>query len=100
VIEVLLVYCAPRANIELLRDLHHVYHPFDEELGYDYDKVFTDELDYNNVHGKAYVNYRIDKEKGCVVIVRPDQYVSWVGDLEDLKDMEEFFGRILVPLRP
>jgi phenol 2-monooxygenase len=97
IIDVLLVHCAPRASIELLRDLHDVYHPFDEEFGYDYDKVFEDEVSYGGVDGKAYENYGVSKERGCVVIVRPDQYVSHILDLEDEKEIEAFFGGILVP---
>jgi len=97
VIDVLLVHCAPRASIEPLRDLHDVYQPFDEEFGYDYDKVFVDEVSYGGVDGKAYENYGVSKERGCVVIVRPDQYVSDICHLEDEKEIEGFFGGILVP---
>jgi len=74
-----------------------VYHPFDEEFGYDYDKVFVDEVSYGGVDGKAYENYGVSKERGCVVIVRPDQYVSDICHLEDEKEIEGFFGGILVP---
>lgn len=97
IIDVLLVHCALRDSIELLCDLHNIYHPFDEEFGYDYDKVFVDEVSYGGVDGKAYENYGVSKERGCVVIVRPDQYVSHILDLEDEKEIEAFFGGILVP---
>jgi phenol 2-monooxygenase (NADPH) len=96
VIEVLLIHAAARDKIELLRDLHDVYHPLDKEFGYDYDKVFADGKDYMETGGKAYLGYEIDKERGCVVIVRPDQYISWIGDLEDVKEIECFFGNILI----
>ena len=29
---------------------------------------------------------------GAAVIVRPDQYVSWIGAVDDYKNMEAFFA--------
>jgi phenol 2-monooxygenase len=98
-IELLLVHCAPRASVRLLEDLEDAYHPFYEELGYDYDRVFFDGVSSGEVEGKAYGTYKVQKEKGCVVIVRPDQFVSWIGELEDVEEMDKFFDDILVELR-
>ena len=95
-IEVLTIHSAPRQDIELL-DLHEVYHPYDSEKGWDYDKVFVDDISYHEGHGEAYKNYGVDKEKGCVVIARPDQYVGWIGELEDVHDMDRYFSQILIP---
>jgi phenol 2-monooxygenase (NADPH) len=33
--------------------------------------------------------------RGCVVIIRPDQDVSWIGDLEDDGDMKNFFSAFM-----
>lgn len=44
---------------------------------------FTDDESYHEGHGHAYSNYGIDPSVGCVVILRPDQYVSLVTDLSD-----------------
>lgn len=90
VFEVLTIHSAPRANIEL-HTLPEVFHPFDEEYGWDYSKVFVDDESYHEGHGQAYVNYGINKRTGCLVLVRPDQYVSWIGELEDLSDLDKFF---------
>lgn len=96
VIEVLTVHSAPRTKVELL-DLHEIFHPFDEKKGWDYNKVCVDDISYHEGHGEAYKNYGVDREKGCCVIVRPDQYVSWIGTLEDASEMDRYFSEFLVP---
>ena len=95
-IELLTIHSAPRQEVELL-DLHEIYHPNDPERGWDYDKVFVDDMSYHEGHGEAYRNYGVDKEKGCIVIARPDQYVGWIGELEDVHDMDRYFSEILIP---
>jgi phenol 2-monooxygenase len=95
VIEVLVLHSAPREKIELL-DLHEVYHPLDKKLGWDYDKVYVDGPSYYEGVGEAYKNYGVRKELGCVVVARPDQYVGWIGELEDGRDLETYFEGVLI----
>ncbi|KAI1173793.1 FAD binding domain-containing protein [Nemania sp. FL0916] len=83
IIDVLLIHSAKRADIEPLRDLHEVYHPFDEKLGWDYDKVFVDEESYHDGHGHAYKGYGVDKEEGAIVVVRPDGYTGLVASVQE-----------------
>lgn len=71
-IELLTIHSGPRTAIELLA-LPDILHPFDEKRGWDYDKVFVDDMSYHEGHGKAYAKYGIDRERGCLVVVRPDQ---------------------------
>ena len=96
IIEVLVLHSAPRQEIELL-DLHEIFHPFDEETGWDYNKVFVDDASYHEGHGEAYENYGVDQERGCMVIARPDQYVGWIGEVEDIGDVDHYFSQILIP---
>lgn len=96
VIEVLTIHSGPRIEIEL-GDLHPVFHPFDEKRGWDYEKVFVDDASYQEGHGEAYRNYGVDRERGCVVIVRPDQYVAWIGELEDVQGIDRYFSGFLIP---
>ena len=98
VIEVLMIHSAPRRETELL-DLHDLFHPFDERVGYDYGKVFVDDESYHEGHGEAYKGYGVDGERGCVVVVRPDQYVGWIGEVEDVADLGAYFDGILIPQR-
>ncbi|KAE8396098.1 FAD binding domain-containing protein [Aspergillus alliaceus] len=95
-IEVLTIHAGPRASLELL-DLPEAFHPYDEQMGWDYWKVFVDDQSYHEGHGQAYVNYGIDPSHGAAVIVRPDQYVSWVGEVDDYDDMARFFSGFMKP---
>ena len=38
----------------------------------------------------------INKVRGCVVIVRPDQHVAWIGGLEDVDSFEKYFASFLL----
>lgn len=96
VIEVLTVHASKRVETELLRDFPAVLHPFDARLGWDYHKVFVDDESYHEGFGDAYGNYGVDRATGCVVAVRPDQYVGWVGALEDFDGLEAYFKGCLV----
>jgi phenol 2-monooxygenase (NADPH) len=53
---------------------------------YDYDRVFADDTSYHQGHGEAYARYNISATHGCLVLVRPDQYVSWIGGLYGSRD--------------
>ncbi|KAF4771228.1 hypothetical protein N7455_011940 [Penicillium solitum] len=91
VIEVLTVHSGPRTSIELL-DLPEPFHPHHGDMGWDYWKVYSDEESYHEGHGQAYANYGIDPSRGASVIIRPDQYVSWVGEVDDYGQMAHFFA--------
>ncbi|GAM41330.1 hypothetical protein TCE0_042r14375 [Talaromyces pinophilus] len=95
-IEVLTVHAGPRTSLELL-DLPEAFHPYDKKEGWDYWKVFVDDQSYYEGHGQAYVNYGIDPSRGASVIIRPDQYVSWVGDMGDYDEMAKFFSGFMKP---
>ncbi|MCJ1441242.1 MAG: hypothetical protein MMC23_001728 [Stictis urceolatum] len=90
-IEVLVLHCGERTAVELA-DLHEVYRPFSETKGWDYNKIFVDAESYHEGFGDAYKGYGVDKANGCVVAVRPDQYVGWIGELEDWEDINVYFG--------
>ncbi|KAK4183381.1 putative monooxygenase [Podospora australis] len=96
VVEVLTIHSSPRTETELLRDFPEILHPFDKKTGWDYDKVFVDDVSYHEGYGDAYRNHGVDKERGCVVAVRPDQYVGWIGELEDFEALGRYFEGILV----
>ncbi|KAK3324784.1 phenol hydroxylase [Cercophora scortea] len=95
-VEVLTIHSAKRVDTELLRDFPDVLHPFDEDKGWDYNKVFVDDVSYHEGFGDAYKGYGVDPERGCVVAVRPDQYVGWVGELEDVEGLQKYFEGCLV----
>ncbi|KAI1431911.1 FAD binding domain-containing protein [Xylaria sp. CBS 124048] len=100
IIDVLMVHTANRGEIEILRDLHDVYHPFDSKLGWDYDKIFSDEESHHDGHGRAYEGYGVDPEKGALVVVRPDGYVGLVTSMEEdgREEVAKWFRGVLRPV--
>ena len=60
----------------------------------DYEKVYCSDLKA----GEDIFEMRgIDRERGCIVIVRPDQYVAHILPLTARSDLAAFFGRFLLP---
>ena len=55
-----------------------------------------DDWSYHQGHGHAYEKWGVDPEAGCVVALRPDMYVGWVGAVEDVRGLEGYFGGVLV----
>ena len=98
VIEVLTVHSAPRQGTTIF-DFPEVFRPWHERDGWDYWKIFVDDISYHEGHSQAYENYGIDPERGCAVILRPDQYVSWVGEVDDYESMDKFFRGFMVARR-
>lgn len=96
VIEILTIHYLERQKIELL-DLPDVLHPFEEGRGWDYEKVFVDAPSYHEGWGEAYRGYGVDAEMGCLVVLRPDQHVGFVGELGGYEEAERYFEGILLP---
>ena len=93
VIDVRAVLQQSRTSINI-SDLPEVLLPHKGVFGIqDYEKVFTDEESYNFGFGEIFKNRGINREQGCIVVVRPDQYVSTVLPLsnEAHGKMEAFF---------
>jgi phenol 2-monooxygenase len=98
IVDVLLVHAAPREKIELLQDLHPVFHPFDKKLGWDYGKVFVDGEAHHEGHGRAYERYGVDPDRGAIVAVRPDGYIGLVTALQGedgWKQLQTWFDGLL-----
>ncbi|KAF2278824.1 uncharacterized protein EI97DRAFT_413707 [Westerdykella ornata] len=97
-IAILTLHSSKRMETELQRDFPEVLHPFDAHTGWDYDSVFVDDESYHEGHGEAYKGYGVDKETGCVVITRPDQYVGFIGSLDEdgRAGVEEYFKGVFV----
>ncbi|MGC3940984.1 FAD-dependent monooxygenase [Roseobacter sp. EG26] len=78
--------------------LHPLLRPTKGALGLtDYEKVFCPGLGPQDIFDMR----RIDREKGAVLVVRPDQYVSMVAPVSHVEDIDSFFGHICpAQLRP
>ncbi|KAL4879954.1 FAD binding domain-containing protein [Aspergillus karnatakaensis] len=91
IIEAILIHPGPRTAINLL-ELPEIFHPFNDRLGWDYGKVFVDGNEYEDNCGNAYSEYGIDKQKGCLVLCRPDQHVAWIGGIEEVSSLDGYFS--------
>lgn len=89
VFEVLAIHSARRTDVTIF-DFPQVFRPYDETDGWDYDKIFVDDVSYHEGHGKIYEEFAVSPS-GCIIIVRPDQYVSYVGPLEKPEAVNSFF---------
>jgi phenol 2-monooxygenase len=96
-VEVLLIHTGSRTSVEPL-NMHEVYHSWDGALGWDLWKIFSDDAAEFEPCGSAYEKYGIDKKNGCLVILRPDQHVSFVGPLDQHMPVESFFARFMISL--
>lgn len=62
----------------------------------DYEKVFCPDLKSGN---DIFAMRGIDRQKGCIVVVRPDQYVAHILPLEAHEELAKFFARFMLPAR-
>lgn len=92
--EVLAIHNAKRTEVTIF-DFPEVFRPYDESDGWDYDKIFVDDVSYHEGHGKIYEEFGISSH-GCIVITRPDQYVSYVGSLDNPSAVNDFFANFMM----
>jgi len=60
----------------------------------DYEKVFCADLK----SGDDIFDMRdVDRNRGCIVVVRPDQYVANILPLNSREDLAGFFNGVLLP---
>ena len=60
----------------------------------DYEKMFCPDL---KSHNDIFDMRTIDRDRGCVVVVRPDQYVAHVLPLDGFADLSAFFDGFMLP---
>ena len=62
----------------------------------DYEKMFCPDPTAGDIFDRRGVS----RENGCIVVVRPDQYVSHLLPLDEHDALTNFFARILIDTRP
>ncbi|KAE8333485.1 FAD binding domain-containing protein [Aspergillus sergii] len=94
-IDVVTIHSAPVEDVQLF-DFPEALRPFDDNNGWEYDKIWGDEKCHWDLQcdGKAYEKWGVDRLKGAVVALRPDQYIGWIGDLEDVEGLSKYFEGI------
>ena len=106
-----LTYTRKGEDIDALIDLRAVFQQTFEELAYedmpsllkpkkgrlglqDHEKVFC--VDHKGA-GDIFDMRGIDRERGCMVVVRPDQYIAHVLPLDAYAELSAFFAGVLLP---
>jgi len=75
-------------------DMPPLLKPYTGKLGLqDHEKVFC--IDHKGV-GNFYDMRGIDREKGCMIVVRPDQYIAHVLPLDAYAELSNFFAGFLL----
>ena len=91
-IDPIVVHAAPRVSQDIFA-LPAIFRPFHPTRGWNYGKIFVDDTMLHDPQcGLAYENYGIDRARGCALIVRPDQHVAWIGEMDDYASMDKFFA--------
>jgi len=96
-VQVLTIHAAERTAVDVF-SFPEMLRPFDAATGWSYDCIFADAPSYHEGFGDAYGKYGVDRARGCVVVARPDQYVGYIGELEDVGEVEAYFESILLPV--
>jgi phenol 2-monooxygenase len=91
IIEILTIHTSNRNAIDAL-SLPNLFHPWSDNKGYHYWRIFARDNDSGD---DVYKAFGIDEEVGCLVVVRPDQHVAYIGDLWDLESVGKYFENIL-----
>src|SRR5262249_51942753 len=104
-------YSAKDADIDSVIDVHAVFQQGHRELAleavpslllprkgryglHDYEKMYCPDLKSGH---DIFTMRGIDRAAGCMVIVRPDQYVAQILPLDGYKQLASFFDGFMVP---
>ena len=78
-----------------LLDLPEIYHPWSKVYGWDYWKIYAQELPSHITADLIYEAYGISQERGAIFFVRPDQHLAQVVGLYDVGDVEGYFHTLI-----
>jgi len=94
VIDVRAVFQQPHRQLAI-EDMPALLLPRKGRYGlHDYEKMFCADIKGG---GDIFVMRGINREAGCIVVVRPDQYVAHVLPLDGLKQLASFFDGFMLP---
>ncbi|QKX60716.1 uncharacterized protein TRUGW13939_07862, partial [Talaromyces rugulosus] len=96
-IELILVAYGNRHEIELGQIPLSFYPVSGENKVRDLHKIFFDDEGYDKSNGQLYNHLGINPQKGCIIIARPDQYVSAVFGLDSYRQIGKFFEGFSIP---
>ncbi|KAF7178862.1 hypothetical protein CNMCM7691_007684 [Aspergillus felis] len=94
-VEVITIHSAPVRDMDF-SDFPEMLRLFDQDRGWAYDKIWSDDECFwdRQCTGKGYEFWGVDRVRGALVILRPDQHIGWVGNIEDVDRMTGYFEQI------
>ncbi|CAG7990173.1 unnamed protein product [Penicillium salamii] len=100
-IDIFTIHCSPWKEVEFF-DFPEVLRPLSMSTGYAYDKIWCDDACIFDRYcdGTAYEKWGVDRALGTLVVIRPDQYIGWMGNIEDVEEMTRYFDGVLVRKPP
>lgn len=91
VFDIIVLHTASRDDVEIT-DLP----PFFFKNTDPFQRVFVDNNQSRNwVLSEAYSKYGISRDRGCLMLVRPDRHVMYIGELEDVTEMIKLLFSVL-----
>lgn len=96
-LDVFTIHASPWKEVEFF-DFPEILHPFDPVKGWAYGKIWCDDASPFDRYcdGGAYDKWGVDRVLGALVVVRPDQYIGWVGELGDVAELIKYLDGVLV----
>ena len=92
VFETLLLHSASRDEVEIADIPPSLF-----KDGNTFNKVFVDNNQSRTwTLSEAYSKYGVSRDRGCLVLVRPDRHVMYIGDLEDVTEMTKLMASVLL----
>ncbi|KAH9817225.1 FAD binding domain-containing protein [Melampsora americana] len=96
ILDCITIASSPRTSLELTH-FHPILRPLQGQHGFgSYLKIFTDDESYHQGHDHAYEKYGINPNSGCMLVIRPDQHVSLILDLDDHVELSSFFDQFMI----
>ncbi|KAJ5690870.1 hypothetical protein N7462_005262 [Penicillium macrosclerotiorum] len=96
-IETIIIGHGKRHDVELENIPECFYPVAGKNRTRDLHKIYYDDDSYNKGHGQAYECLGISPARGALILVRPDQYVSALIDINDYNEIGKFFRGFLKP---
>jgi len=92
VIDLRAIFQTPHRDMELAQ-MHPLLLPVKGRLGLrDYEKMFCPDFEAGDIFDVR----GIDRRRGCIVVMRPDQYVANVLPIEDYEGLSRFFAKFML----
>ncbi|VUC37211.1 unnamed protein product [Clonostachys rosea] len=93
-----IIHCA-RTQALSIHSFPKIFTPFDETMGFDYTRVFAE---CHSKDGKIKARYQelVMSQTGCMMLVRPDHHIGFIGQLGDVDQLKLFISHIWVDTCP